>query len=89
MRQNMSAHERIIHRLKISQGHLKKVIEMAENDEYCIDIVHQSQAVQQALHEIDMMLIQDYLQKSLCAEKLSNSGKENLQKIMEIIRKAK
>ena len=30
--------ERILHRLKIAQGHLKKVIQMVDDDAYCIDV---------------------------------------------------
>ena len=43
--------QRIVHRLKIARGHLNKVIQMIEDDEYCIDVLHQSQAVQQALRQ--------------------------------------
>lgn len=53
--------ERIIHRLKISRGHLNKIIEMVENDEYCIDILHQSQAVQKALKQIDTLMLENHL----------------------------
>ena len=38
--------ERIIHRLKISKGHLEKIIEMTKNQEYCIDIMHQIRALE-------------------------------------------
>ena len=38
--------ERILHRLKISKGHLEKVIKMIEDDEYCIDVLHQMNAVE-------------------------------------------
>jgi DNA-binding FrmR family transcriptional regulator len=35
--------ERIIHRLKIARGHLDKVIQMMEDDTYCIDVMKLSQ----------------------------------------------
>ena len=43
--------ERILHRLKIAQGHLAKVLDMAKSGSYCIDVLHQSNAVQRALKE--------------------------------------
>ena len=49
------------HRLKIIEGHLRKVIEMVENEEYCIDIIHQSQAVQSALKQVDKMILENHL----------------------------
>lgn len=53
--------ERILHRLKIAQGHLKKVIKMAEDQEYCIDVIHQSRAVQRALQEADSVILENHL----------------------------
>ena len=43
----------ILHRLKIAKGHLDKVIDMVSKDAYCIDVVHQSIAVQSALKKVD------------------------------------
>ena len=54
--------ERILHRLKIARGHLDKVISMVEKDEYCIDVLHQSTAVQRALSETDDVVLENHLQ---------------------------
>ena len=53
--------ERIVHRLKIILGHYKKVMQMVEDDAYCIDILHQSQAVQTAMREVDNLLLEQHL----------------------------
>lgn len=53
--------ERILHRLKIANGHLKKVMKMVEDDDYCIDVIHQSQAVQRALEEADSVILENHL----------------------------
>ena len=53
--------ERIVHRLQISQGHLKKIQQMVEDDMYCIDVIHQSQAVQNALKEVDSLVLEEHL----------------------------
>lgn len=52
---------RAIHRVKIIQGHLKKVQQMLEDDVYCVDIIHQSRAVQSALKKLDELIIEDHL----------------------------
>lgn len=54
--------ERHLHRLKIARGHLSKVISMLEDDAYCIDILHQSQAVQKVLKEVDNLILENHLQ---------------------------
>ena len=49
-----------LRRLKIIEGHLKKVIKMAEEDKYCIDILQQSLAVQNALKEVDSLILNNH-----------------------------
>ena len=53
--------ERILHRLKISRGHLNKIIKMVEEDQYCIDVIHQSKAVQSALSQADDLILENHL----------------------------
>ena len=74
--------ERITHRLKIVQGHLKKVLQMVEADKYCIDIIHQSQAIQKALKEIDNLMLENHLES--CAAKVL-TGQKHQQMISEIV----
>ena len=57
-----SVRQNVVHRLKIARGHLDKVIEMAEKDKYCIDIINQSVAVQSALKKVDEILLKNHLQ---------------------------
>jgi len=53
--------ERILHRLKISKGHLEKVIKMIEDDAYCIDVLHQMNAVQNSLKETGNIVLENHL----------------------------
>lgn len=81
--------ERILHRLKIARGHLEKVISMVEKDEYCIDILHQSIAVQKALVETDSVILENHLKT--CATDAIKQGKqeEAINEIMEVIKRAR
>lgn len=82
-------HERILHRLKISLGQLQKVIQMEESHKYCIDIIHQSQAVQNALRETDNAILENHL-KSCTAEAIKKGkGKKAIAEIMSIIHKSR
>lgn len=74
--------ERIIHRLKIAQGHSKKVLDMVENDEYCIAILQQSGAVQKALKEVDNLILENHLKT--CATDAIRKG-DNEQAITEVM----
>lgn len=79
--------ERILHRFKIASGHLKKVIAMMENDEYCIDIIHQSQAVQQALEEANNLILENHLKT--CAADAIREGKqeEAVKEVMNVFKR--
>ena len=81
--------ERIIHRLKISQGHLKKVIQMVESGEYCIDIIHQSQAVQQALKEADNLLLENHLKTCVVDHIKKGEADTSIKEIMNVFKKSK
>lgn len=79
--------ERILHRLKITQGHLKKVIKMVEEDCYCIDVLHQSQAIQKALKETDNLMLENHLKT--CATDAISRGKkdESIAEVMQVFKK--
>lgn len=79
--------ERILHRLKIAQGHLKKIINMVEEDCYCIDVLHQSLAVQKAIKEADNLLLEKHLKT--CASDAINKGKkdEAIEEVMQVFKR--
>jgi DNA-binding FrmR family transcriptional regulator len=60
------------HRLAIIDGHLKKVRAMVEQGAYCIDIIHQSQAIQQALKKFDEQILQQHL--TVCVARDMKTG---------------
>jgi DNA-binding FrmR family transcriptional regulator len=81
--------ERILHRLKISKGHLEKVIKMVEDDNYCIDIIHQMQAVEAAVHETEGVVLENHL-KTCTADAIRNGRKEEaVAEVMNVFIKSK
>lgn len=80
--------ERLLHRLKIARGHLDKVITMVEQDQYCIDVIHQSQAIQKALKEVDTLTLENHLHGCV-AESIKNGKKdEAILEVMHIFKKS-
>lgn len=79
--------ERILHRLKIARGHLNKVIKMSENGEYCIDVLHQSQAVQAALKETDSVILENHLNTCVSDSIKSGNQKKAIKEVMEVFKK--
>jgi len=67
-----------LRRLKIIEGHLRKVADMLEEDKYCIDILQQSLAVQNALKKVDNMILERHLQS--CVSDAMKAGKMKKEK---------
>lgn len=77
----------VIHRLKIAKGHLNKVISMVEEGKYCIDVVHQSIAVQAALKEVDAIILKNHLETCVAESIRKGNVKEVVDEMMSVIRK--
>jgi CsoR family transcriptional regulator, copper-sensing transcriptional repressor len=79
--------ERIVHRLKIAKGHLEKVIAMIEADAYCIDVLHQLQAVESGLKQTGNVVLENHLQ-SCVADAIGRGEKDKaINEIMEVFKK--
>ncbi len=79
--------KKILHRLKRAHGHLARVIKMAENDTYCIDLLNQSQAVQAALKEADSLILENHLQTCV-VDAISSKNKDSaIKEVMKVFRK--
>lgn len=87
MQRTQTIQERILHRYRIAQGHLKKVIDMVEKDEYCIDIIHQSQAVQKALQEVDNVMLENHLTTCVAEAIKTGDDKKAVSEVMSIFQK--
>ncbi len=79
--------ERILHRLKIAKGQLENVIKMVEDDEYCIDVLTQLQAVESQLKGTGNVLLENHL-NGCVADAISKGKKdEAINEIMQVFKK--
>tara|TARA_B100000519_G_scaffold53611_2_gene44533 strand:- start:7166 stop:7447 length:282 start_codon:yes stop_codon:yes gene_type:complete len=53
--------KRALHRTKILQGQLRGVGKMIENEDYCVDIITQSLAIQSSLRSLNKLLVENHL----------------------------
>ena len=79
--------ERIQHRVKISLGHLKKVLEMVEQDVYCIDILHQIQAIQEGLKGTGNLILENHLNTCTSDAIKKGDSAKAIAEIMELFKK--
>lgn len=53
--------KRALHRSRILQGQMRGIEKMIENDEYCVDIITQSLAIQKSLRSLNKLLVENHL----------------------------
>lgn len=82
-----SIKRKLIHQLKIARGHLDHVIDMVENDAYCIDVIHQSHAVQSSLKKTSDVLLKNHLET--CVSDAIKNGKTEtvIDEVMKVVEK--
>ncbi len=51
----------LLNRLKTIEGHVRGVQRMIDADEYCIDIIKQTQAIQRALDKFNSLILAGHL----------------------------
>ncbi len=73
----------LLHRLKIAKGHLEKVIEMVEKEIYCLDIIQQTQAIENALKKVDEILLENHLKT--CVRQAIKTNKNIDEKVREVV----
>ena len=78
----------ILHYLKIARGHMDRVIIMVEEDEYCIDVIHQSQAVQAALKKVDQEILKNHMETCVVQSMSEGKVKEVVSEVMKVIKKS-
>ena len=79
--------KRILHRYQIAKGHLEKVISMLEEGVYCIDIVHQSLAVQAALKKADDEVLKNHLETCVADPIREGHSREAIGEVMQVLKK--
>jgi DNA-binding FrmR family transcriptional regulator len=85
---NSSTKAQALKRLKVARGHLNKVIQMVEDDDYCIDVVHQSLAVSAALKKTNELILENHLKT--CVADSIKMGDEHMiiEEVMAVLKKS-
>lgn len=77
-------HREDIRRLKTVEGHIRGILRMLEEDQYCIDIIRQIQAVQAALNKINTRILDQHLNTCLLNAVQGENPEERQQALNEI-----
>ncbi len=81
----MSDNKSTIRRLNRIEGQVRGVVRMLEEGRYCIDVLHQIQAVKAALARAESEILKDH--SASCIEEVIASGNvtEQREKVSELV----
>jgi DNA-binding FrmR family transcriptional regulator len=77
--------KKVLNRMNYLIGHLKGIKKMIENDEYCIDIILQNEAVISALKKVNEMVLENHLNTCVTEAIKNKNEKERKKKIKELL----
>ncbi|MCU1578449.1 MAG: hypothetical protein JWP19_653 [Rhodoglobus sp.] len=77
--------KRAMHRTKILEGQLRGLGKMIEDEEYCVDIITQSLAIQKSLRSLNKLLVENHLRTHV-TDMFAAGGDQQQQAVEELLR---
>ena len=77
--------KRALHRTSILEGQLRGLTKMIENEDYCMDIIGQSRAIEKALESLNRLLLENHLRTHVTTM-FEEGGDEREQAVAELLR---
>jgi len=76
---------RAVHRTRILQGQIKGLEKMIEQEQYCMEILTQSLAIQKSLASLNKLILENHLQTHIQAMFASGDKVEQQRAIAELL----
>ena len=80
-----SAQRRIVDRLRRVEGQVRGISQMVEDDRYCIDILHQLQAVKSALAKVESQVLKNHAAHCVADAIRSGDAEDQKAKFGELV----
>ena len=77
--------KRASHRTKIIEGQIKGLQKMIDNEQYCMDILTQSLAIQKSLASLNKLIVENHLTTHITEMLSSGEEKEQTKAIEELL----
>ena len=82
---NAQIKEQVLSRLKSIEGHVRGIQRMVNDDNYCIDVINQVQAVQKALDRVNSLLLDNHLNSCVITAVRSDDSQERERVLGELL----
>jgi CsoR family transcriptional regulator, copper-sensing transcriptional repressor len=77
--------KRAMHRTKILEGQMRGLEKMIEDEQYCVDIITQSLAIQKSLRSLNKLLVENHLRTHV-SHMFAAGGEQKEMAVDELLR---
>jgi DNA-binding FrmR family transcriptional regulator len=77
--------KRALHRSRILEGQMRGLEKMIENEEYCMDIITQSLAIQKSLRSLNKLLVENHLRTHV-SDMFAAGGEQQAMAVDELLK---
>ena len=77
--------KRALHRTSIIEGQVRGLAKMIENEDYCMDIIAQSRAIERALESLNRLLLENHLRTHV-TDMFEAGGEDRDQAVAELLK---
>ncbi len=77
--------KRALHRTKILEGQLRGLEKMIDNEDYCMDIITQSLAIQKSLRSLNKLLVENHLRTHV-SDMFAEGGEQQQLAVTELLK---
>jgi DNA-binding FrmR family transcriptional regulator len=77
--------KRALHRSRILQGQLRGLEKMIDNEDYCVDIITQSLAIQKSLRSLNKLVVENHLRTHI-TDMFEAGGDDREAAVSELLR---
>ena len=86
MRQDIKT--KALRRLKITEGQVRGIQKMIEDEAYCVDIITQTEAVKEALTSVGNLLLENHLSTHVASQMKESARDKMIPEIMKVYKLA-
>ncbi|MBU3978502.1 metal-sensitive transcriptional regulator [Patescibacteria group bacterium] len=86
MNKNKDVKELAKKRINIIKGQLNGLLKMIEEDEYCIDLLNQSLAIQNSIKSLDALIFEKHL-KTHVVDQFQNEKDKTIEELLRLFKR--
>ncbi|MCM3538720.1 metal-sensing transcriptional repressor [Priestia filamentosa] len=79
--------DQLINRLKRIEGQVRGIQNMIENERYCVDILTQISAINSAMKNVGLQLLEKHAQNCVSNAIKEGNGNESIEELMDVFKR--